>query len=100
MCDNIGQFQAMDDAIYHRTYTEVTRICVEMDMGFDLLEEIFLENDDPSMEGYIQPLGYPKFLYRSHCHMVGHMAKRCKRLNGKTMVEEWIMDPKEKSPSG
>lgn len=70
--DSIGQILSMDNATYHHTYTKVVRICVEMDMGFDLPEEIFLDSEDPLVDGYWYPLEYSKFWYCNHYHMVGH----------------------------
>lgn len=77
MEDNISTFLEMDTATYKRTYIEVAHIYVEMDLGFDLPKEIFLDSDNPQIEGYWQALQYPKFMYCAHCHMVGHCEQFC-----------------------
>lgn len=50
--DDIGHFLSIDVATYQRSYMEVARIFVEMDMGFDLPEEIYIESEDPNIGGY------------------------------------------------
>lgn len=42
--DNICQFFAMGNARYIRRYTAKLRICVEIDMAYDLPEVVFLES--------------------------------------------------------
>lgn len=54
-------------------------------MGFALSEEIFLDSDDRLVEGYWQPLEYPKFWYYCYYHMVGHMENLCKKKNNKNL---------------
>lgn len=44
--DSISQFIVVNATTYHRTNTEVARICMEMDMGFNLPVENFLESDE------------------------------------------------------
>lgn len=50
--NEIGHFLAMDGVTYKRSYTEIARICVEMDMAYDLPQEIYLESEDPNIKGY------------------------------------------------
>lgn len=50
--DSIGQFLAMDATTYQCTCMKIPWICVEIGMGFDLSEEIFLGSDDPLVKGY------------------------------------------------
>lgn len=42
----------MDGTTYRRSYTEIAKICVEMDMEFELPEEIYLDSEVLNIEGY------------------------------------------------
>lgn len=50
--NEIGQFLAMDGATYKRIFMAVARICVETYMPYDLPQEIYLDTEESSIEGY------------------------------------------------
>lgn len=54
--NKIVYFLAMDRVTYRRTYIEILRIYVEMDMAYGLPQEVFLESEDINIEGYWSPL--------------------------------------------
>lgn len=60
--DNIGHFLPMDKATYNRSHTGIARICMDMDMDYELPEKIFLQSDNLEMPSYWQPIKYHKFL--------------------------------------
>lgn len=87
--DDLGHYLAMDKATYNRSNTGTTRICVEMDMDYDLLERIYLQcGEDPDLPAYWQPIKYPRFLYCSYYQMVGHSYEHCKKHRSKKVDNE------------
>lgn len=78
--DYLGHYLEMDKSTYNRSDTAISRICVEMDMDYDLPQRIFPQcGEDPELPAYWQTIKYPRFLHCSYCQMVGHSYENCKK---------------------
>ncbi|KAF5187950.1 hypothetical protein FRX31_022463, partial [Thalictrum thalictroides] len=75
----LGNFLSIDADTINLTKPDVARICVEMDLQYDLPDSFWLEGH--GYEGYWQPLYFPGFLFCGFCSKTGHSLEFCRKKN-------------------
>ncbi|KAL3646674.1 hypothetical protein CASFOL_009218 [Castilleja foliolosa] len=82
----IGTFLRIDERTMSMTHTMATRICVEVDLSKDFLDEIWI--GDSTKEGYWQSIMYEgNVSFCSHCGLLGHVKGVCRKLPTISMKE-------------
>ncbi|KAL3638578.1 hypothetical protein CASFOL_017949 [Castilleja foliolosa] len=75
----IGKFLRIDERTMVMTHTMDTRICVEVDLAKDFMDEIWIgETND---KGFWQPIVYEgNVSFCSHCGLLGHVKAVCRKI--------------------